>query len=50
MLFIYEILYNFTIFFCYLAAMHSISTSASFGNVLTATAERAGKGEEKNEE
>ena len=32
----------------YLAAMHSISTRAPFGRVLTATALRAGKGEVKN--
>lgn len=32
------------------AAMHSISTRASFGRVLTATAQRAGKGALKNSE
>ena len=32
------------------AAMHSISTRASFGRVLTATAQRAGKGAVKNSE
>ena len=32
----------------YRTAMHSISTSAPFGRVFTATALRAGKGAEKN--
>ena len=31
-------------------AIHSISTKAPLGNVLTATAERAGKGDWKKEE